>query len=272
MTVSRPPFVPSRKLRNRAVHAVNGNTSPLSGKTSQKRLANSISNLRQNKKPKIVTPTSHSTPKPLTGSNLFNICREKSLTAIDAVWSPKPTPPPSPKPRSAKFKQISHSALIQLQQHANLSDSQLRKVLAFHRQETGRSDLYAPYFEKFLIATHKVFADEFSVSTYTPATPDDEPDAQPIPYVICQRPLNFLQKLEHLHNRKIRYECVDLCGCVWMCLMFHSVSTFPRVGCFQVLPSVCKCFQVFPSVSNCFQVFPSVSKQLVVLTQNELPL
>ena len=94
MTVFRPPFTPSRKLRNRAVHAINGNTTPLRGRTPTKRRSNSLSNLRQNKKPKIVTPSRSKPQPPLSGSKLFSKDwhRKKSHTPSDPDWSPQHTP------------------------------------------------------------------------------------------------------------------------------------------------------------------------------------
>jgi len=220
MKVCRHPFVPSSKLRNRAVHSLNGNTSPLRGRTKAKRRSNSLSNLRpfSSKKPKHnsnaaplhqhyslspLPPTS----KPLAGSNLFNKMPRSNTTSNDSEWEPPVRPPRPYKPRASTFSQITHSALIQLQQEANLSDSQLKKVIAFHRKETSRPDLYEPYFEKFLISTHKIFEEQFSVTTYQPPQPPDVAATEPIPLVICHRPLNFLQQLENDHNRKIRLVC-----------------------------------------------------------------
>ncbi len=197
LAVARPPPVPSSKHRNRAAHIAEGNTTPVRGRTPEKRRLNSLSNLVQFKKPRAAEskPTRHAP----TDFSKFRKCRKRQLsTSTDSDWKQQP-PRTSTAPKATTFNQISHAALVQLQQDANLSDHQLRAVLRFHRKETGRPDLYEPYFEKFLTSTHKVFSDHFTSTEYLP-----HPPLTPTPMVLCTQTEQLLRKLETLHHRKIR--------------------------------------------------------------------
>ena len=194
-SVTRSAPVPSAKSRNRATHANNGNSSMLPGRTPAKRRANSLSNLsKRHKKKPTQKPVSSDSPH----FSELRATRARPLSSsADPDWKQEsPFSRTESKPVSSP---ISHSALIQLQQDAGLSDRQLRKVMTFHRKNLSDRRLYEPNFDKFLADSHRLFSEHFVHTGYWAGIP-----LLPVPMVICNRPTQFLQELEKIHRRKIR--------------------------------------------------------------------
>ena len=93
---------------------------------------------------------------------------------------------------------ISLQSLLIFQQEANLSDRQMRKMVAFVREQTQCPEIIEPYFEQQLSRRHQLFADHFISSSYSPA---DQLTSTPM--VICDRVNDFFMQLQQIHMRKI---------------------------------------------------------------------
>jgi len=207
MPPARPAPTISAKLRNRAIHSLNGNSTSRSLRSNVKRRrSNSLSNLTKRHKIK-KTFIYEKENLPPTPKRLLNIspksrCTKPFRADADSVYSDT-----TPRVRSSSQYQrvsntppsvISIQSLLEFQQDANLSDRQMRKMVSFIRQETQCSKIIEPYVEEQLSRRHQLFREHFISNSYSPA---DELTSTPL--VICDKVDGFFEQLQQIHKRKI---------------------------------------------------------------------
>lgn len=97
------------------------------------------------------------------------------------------------------ISQISHTALRGLQLDAQLSDTQMRKIAHFMRNETSCVQIIAPQYEKTLIEHHQLHADLFKHDFFVSRIP-----FAPHPIVVCTDCEELIRRVAERDGRDVR--------------------------------------------------------------------
>jgi len=196
----------SSKLRNRAIHSLNGNSTSVRTNSSKRR-RNSLHNLSKRHKTQRHNDTDKENRPPVPKFDPNMSPRRKPFRADnDSIFalpkSPQRRTPrkPTKLERGKAPSVISISSLLEFQQDANLSDRQMIKMVSFIRQQTDCVNIIEPYFEIQLTRRHQLFADHFISSSYSSVT---ALVSSTFPLVICDQVDAFFEQLQDIHKRKI---------------------------------------------------------------------
>ena len=216
--VQRPAPTLSRQRRNRLVHALHGNTTPVSQRTrTSRRYSGLISTQRkrkadENQPPSSTSPKTPSRPNKRVrgkGSDTKPSKRSRYQDSDDSDYTPPisdvrqrrtSTATVSTQTVSTVSEQIPHSALIKLQTERRFTDRDMDSIQRFLTQHNVQIQ---PYFKPFRKRLRAIFADAY----------DDKPFVYKqlqlrLPAVFCKDVLLLLRSLE------------KVCG-----IMFHAVAS-----------------------------------------------
>ncbi len=201
--VARGDPTASSKMKNREIHASNGNEDRLResravarGRT--KRLSNLIPKQPRSKKPK----QQRAEPEQLQTSHCQRYSKSPRQRDEESAWT---SPPGSTEQArgsplrtsvsaapALKARQISHQSLQNLQTEGRFSDRAMR-LIAAHISATGCANIIEPYYEEQLPEQHKLYDDLFVTSFV---------DGHP--FIYCADVKELLVRLAGLHKRTIR--------------------------------------------------------------------